>query len=128
MGSLTIHVSGPCAPDTAWARYAGIDEWASWAPHIKRVHADGRSLVTGLRGTVESVAHVAVPFQVQMVDHEQRVWTWQVRMGPVWVTLHHGVQAHGGGSRASLVMHGPTPVLAAYAPLARLALRRLVRR
>ncbi|WP_432080737.1 SRPBCC family protein [Streptomyces sp. WAC 04229] len=128
MGSLTIHASGPCDADTAWQRYACLDEWASWAPHIKRVRADGRSLVTGLSGTVESVAHVTVPFEVEMVDHSKRVWTWQVRIGPLRMALRHDVQAHGGGSRAGLTMHGPSPVLAAYAPLARLALRRLVRR
>ncbi|MFC9464354.1 SRPBCC family protein [Streptomyces coelicoflavus] len=124
---MIIHVSGPCGADTVWQRYTCLDAWASWAPHITRVHALRRTLVTGLSGTVESVAHVKIPFLVYMVDNEQRAWTWQVRVGPIRVTLHHDVHPHAGGSRAGLTMQGPTPVLAAYAPLARRALRRLVR-
>ncbi|MFE5392988.1 SRPBCC family protein [Streptomyces sp. NPDC056568] len=81
----------------------------------------------GLTGTVESYARIRVPFRVEAVDGVLRTWSWRVRLGPVRVRLHHCVRAREHGSETSLTMRGPMLVLAAYAPLARLALGRLVR-
>ncbi|WP_122615309.1 SRPBCC family protein [Streptomyces sp. Tu 4128] len=128
MASLTIHAEGPIDADTAWQRYARLDAWASWAPQIRRVHADRRLLVPGLTGQVESVAGIRVPFRVEAVDDVRRTWSWRVRVGPVGIRLHHRVHAREGGCRTDLTMNGPGLVPAAYAPLARFALRRLVRR
>ncbi|MGW8745031.1 SRPBCC family protein [Streptomyces sp. NPDC055794] len=127
MASLTIHAAGPVDADTAWRRYARLDEWAAWAPQIRCVHADRRLLAPGLTGRVESVAGIQVPFRVEAVDDVRRTWSWRVRVGPVRIRLHHGVHACEGGCRTDLTMNGPGLVLAAYAPLARFALRRLVR-
>ncbi|MFF7607757.1 SRPBCC family protein [Streptomyces parvulus] len=128
MASLSIHAVGPIDADAAWQRYVRLDEWASWAPQIRRVHADRRLLVPGLTGQVESVAGIRVPFRVEAVDDVRRTWSWRVRVGPVRMRLRHEVRAAEGGCRTDLAMTGPGLVLAAYAPLARLALRRLVRR
>ncbi|MEU0661020.1 MULTISPECIES: SRPBCC family protein [Streptomyces] len=127
MGTITLHAAGPASPDTVWQRYALLDEWPRWAPHIRAVHADGRALVAGLEGSVASVAGIRAAFVVESVDHDRREWTWRVRSGPLRLRLHHGVQTHPKGSATRLTMRGPLPVLAAYAPLARLALGRLVR-
>ncbi|MFB8752969.1 SRPBCC family protein [Streptomyces parvulus] len=128
MATLTLHVAGPIDADTAWRRYARLDEWASWAPHIRRVHARRRSLAPGLTGRVESVTGLKVPFRVDAVDDVRRAWSWRVRVGPVRLRLHHQVHARDGGCSTDLTLNGPGLVLAAYAPLARFALRRLVRR
>ena len=71
-----------------------------------------------------------VRFRVLAVDPAARVWTWQASAGPVVLRLHHGVApdpAGSGRTRTTLRVTGPAPVVLAYAPVARLALRRLVR-
>lgn len=127
MGRLILRATGPAAPGTVWRRYACVDRWPSWSPQIRAVHTPDRRLTAGMRGTVESVAGFRVAFVVESVDHDRRTWTWRVRLGPARLRLRHDVRAHGRGSTTSLTMHGPWLVLSAYAPLARLALRRLVR-
>ncbi|CAL9332536.1 SRPBCC family protein [Streptomyces sp. Tu 3180] len=127
MGRLTLRATGPARPATVWQRYADVDQWASWSPQIRAVHANGRTLAPGLSGTVESVVGVRAAFTVEAVDHRRHRWTWRVRLGPVRLRLDHEVHAHPRGSRTSLVMDGPVLAAAAYAPFARLALRRLVR-
>lgn len=127
MGRLTVHATGPARPETVWQRYACIDRWASWSPQIRSVRTPDRRLTSGMCGTVESIAGIRVAFTVEHVDHDHRAWTWRVRLGPTRLRLHHNVRAHGRGSTTGLTMEGPRPVILAYAPLARLALRRLVR-
>ena len=53
-------------------------------------------------------------------------WSWWVGLGPLGMPMDHGVDAEGDGSRAWARMYLPSWALAPYAPLARLALRRLV--
>ena len=72
-----------------------------------------------------------MPFEVREVDEPTRTWTWRVRLAPgglVRLHLEHGVEAHEDGSATWLHVTGPAPVVLAYAPLARLAMTRLVRR
>jgi hypothetical protein len=49
-----------------------------------------------------------------------------VRLGPVRLELHHGVEPHPRGCATWLRESGPAPVVAPYLPIARIALRRLV--
>ena len=70
---------------------------------------------------------VGVDFVVDSVDETARVWVWTVRKGPLTLHLDHRVVSEGSGTRTTLGMAGPLPVLLAYAPLARLAIGRLVR-
>lgn len=130
MATRTLRASGPADPALAWERYADPSRWAGWAPHLTGVDVPVARLRAGTRGRVFAMG-VPVPFQVDAVDEQSRTWAWTVspRLGPVrLVRLHleHGVEPEGSGSATWLRMHGPGPVLAAYAPLARLALRRLV--
>ncbi|WP_369212007.1 hypothetical protein [Streptomyces flavofungini] len=142
MGTMTSTAVGTASPETAWRRYVLLDEWPRWAPHIKGVRVDGprtvrrgtesretvpREIRPGLTGHVESVVGVRAAFVVESVDHDRREWVWRVRSGPLRLRLHHGVRPHPRGSATWLTMRGPVPVLAAYTPLARLALGRLVR-
>ena len=127
MGSITLRTSGSAPVNCVWQRYADTREWSTWSPQIRRVSTDGRQrIVPGLTGTVHGPAGIAVHFVVLDVDEEERTWTWQVRWGPVTLRLEHSVTSKGTCSATALTMRGPLPVLLTYAPLARLALHRLV--
>ena len=60
------------------------------------------------------------------VDEAAREWAWEARLGPLRLRLEHGVTAHLAGSSTWLRVHGPLPVILVYAPIARIALGRLV--
>lgn len=130
MATVTLRTRGDADPDTAWERYADPDLWSTWSPQIQRVDLDAPRLVPGARGTVRAGLlpwpTLPVPFRVLEVDEPGRTWAWTVRLGPVGLRLEHGVVPEPGGSATWLTVHGPAPVVAAYAPLARLALGRLV--
>jgi hypothetical protein len=87
-------------------------------------------LVAGGTGTVH-VGLLPFPtlplgFEVLTVDEQSRTWAWQVQVGPLRLRLEHGVTVSGTGSSTWLRVRGPLPVVAAYAPVARFALGRLV--
>ena len=129
MTRLSLHADGPADPGTVWRRYADTRLWSTWSPQISRVElgGDGHLIATGLRGRVIAIGGLRVPFEVTAVDAEAMTWSWRVRLGPVALRLVHGVDARGGGTRTTLDLHGLLPVVASYAPVAKLALRRLVR-
>lgn len=126
-GRIRLTAAGPRTPEEAWERYARPSLWPTWSPQIRRVDVPEDRLRPGLRGTVRSYGPLAVPFEVVAVDEGARTWRWVVRLGPVRLRLDHAVRAAGAGSATDLVVRGPWPVIGAYAPLAALALRRLVR-
>ena len=125
-GSLMLRASGGAPAHEVWDRYARPSRWATWAPHVSRVEVAEDHLREGLRGTVVGLGVLPVRFRVAHVDASARTWDWVVRAGPLALHLAHSVQAEGTGSATGLRMTGPLPVLLAYAPVARLALRRLV--
>ncbi len=126
MSSLTVRAQGPSGAADVWEAYADPQRWPQWAPQIRRVVAIGR-LRPGLTGQVWSFLPTPVSFEVVDVDARRRRWSWRVTLGPLRLRLDHGVDARDIGCSTWLTMHGPLPVLALYAPLARLALHRLVR-
>ena len=91
----------------------------------RRVEASADRLAFGVRGTVYAVGILPLAFSVTSCRPEDRTWSWQVRLGPVTLDLDHAVFPAGSGSRSTLSLAGPALVVMAYAPLARLALRRL---
>ncbi|MEJ2870030.1 SRPBCC family protein [Actinomycetospora sp. OC33-EN08] len=123
----TVAARGPLPADEAWERYADLDAWPRWAPQLTGVSAPSRRLVPGLEGVVRAVGVVRVPFHVLAVDEAARTWSWRVRVGPVRLVLHHGVEAEGDGSRTWLVTEGPAVVVGPYTPVAFVALHSLVR-
>jgi hypothetical protein len=126
MGALTLQARGPLPVDVVWERYADPQRWPQWAPQIRRVDAVGR-LRPGLDGRVHSYLPPGIAFRVLAVDARSRTWSWRVQLGPLALVLEHGVrEATHGGSETWLRLHGPMPVLLGYAPLAKLALNRLV--
>ncbi len=130
MSVLTLHATGPSAPDEVWERYAVLACWPSWAPQITGVDVtgptDGR-LRAGLHGRVRGPLGVAVPFVVTEVDERGRRWAWTAGPAPLRLGLVHWVSpGPDGGTTTGLRIRGPAPLLAGYAPLAAWALRRLV--
>jgi hypothetical protein len=130
MASLTLHARGVAPVTLAWERYADPELWATWAPQIQRVETTMARLVADGTGNVHagplSRPTLKVPFRVLAVDEHALEWSWQVHLGPIRLRLEHGVTATPDGSSTWLRVHGPLPVVLGYAPVATLALRRLV--
>ncbi|EWT00390.1 hypothetical protein N865_15835 [Intrasporangium oryzae NRRL B-24470] len=127
---MRLRATGPAAPATVWERYADTRLWPTWSPQVRRVEVGEGSprLRPGLAGQVVGTLGVRVTFVVDEVDEGAMTWSWHVRVGPVRMALDHGVRAHDDGTLTVLRITAPTPVAAAYAPLAQIALQRLVRR
>jgi len=76
----------------------------------------------GLEGSVTGLLGVRVRSRVTSVDVEAGRWAWEVRAGVVRLRIDHEVDY----GRAAITIDGPAPAVLAYAPVARLALSRLV--
>jgi uncharacterized protein YndB with AHSA1/START domain len=139
---LTLRARGDAPPDLVWERYADLDLWRTWSPQIERVQLargepEGARLRAGLEGVVHGPVGIAVRFRVTAVDEDALTWSWRVRPAPggriplpVALDLDHAVLARDDGSETTLTISGrppAAPLVVAYAPLARLALGRLVR-
>ncbi|MGB3827672.1 MAG: hypothetical protein WA962_02765 [Ornithinimicrobium sp.] len=132
MGELTLRASGPVDPSRAWQRYAEPARWADWAPHLRGVDYPLPRLRANTAGQVCGPWGLRVPFTVERCDEASRTWSWTVHLrvreaDVVTVALAHGVVADEGGCATWLRLRGRWPVILGYAPIAQLALRRLVR-
>lgn len=127
MAVRQLEARGPVGPEEVWDRYATLARWPEWSPQLRRVEASAAELALGVRGTAYALGGLPVPFTITSCRPEERTWSWRVRLGPVTVDLDHAVEPAGSGTRTTLALSGPALVLAAYAPLAQAALRRLVR-
>jgi hypothetical protein len=131
-GDLRLSATGPLSPDEAWERYTRPALWPSWSPHLREVDYPDDVVHAGTTGRVTGVGGLVAVFQIDAVDHDEHTWSWSVRSGPLRLSFDHGVEAtgpgspHPAGSTAWLVTHALWPVAVGYAPLARLALGRLV--
>lgn len=127
MASVTLRASGPATADEVWDRYRDTRRWSEWSPQIRSVQTSGGVLVVpGLTGSVRPFVGPSVQFEVEQVDLAARTWSWRVRFGPIRLDLVHGVVARDAASSTWLEIRGPIVVIAAYAPVAYLALRELV--
>lgn len=123
-----LGASGPLEPAAVWERYAVPALWSTWSPQITRVDSTSARLTAGTTGVVHGPLGVRVPFEVLSVDETRRRWSWRVRAALVTLELVHEVLGRpDGGTDTTLSVTGPAPVVLAYAPLAQLALSRLVR-
>jgi hypothetical protein len=130
MTALRVQAHGVAPVTLAWERYADPSRWSDWAPQIQGVETEMVRLVAGGTGTVRAGLlpwpTLGVPFRVLEVDEVAMQWSWEARIGPLRLRLEHGVTSHLTGSSTWLRVHGPLPVVLAYAPLARVALGRLL--
>jgi hypothetical protein len=130
MTALRLQAHGVAPVTLAWERYADPSRWSDWAPQIQRVETEMVRLVAGGTGTVRAGLlpwpTLGVPFRVLEVDEVAMQWSWEARIGPLRLRLEHGVTSHLTGSSTWLRVHGPLPLVLAYAPLARVALGRLL--
>ncbi|PWJ46493.1 Polyketide cyclase / dehydrase and lipid transport [Quadrisphaera granulorum] len=137
-----LAVTGAAPPPLAWERYADPSLWPTWSPQIASVVSSTVRLETGTTGVVRGHGGLRLGFTAEDVDDDARRWTWRVepthalfmplpgvlrRCGRL--RLEHGVALSGrvdGGSTTTLALEGAALVVLAYAPLAAVALRRLV--
>jgi hypothetical protein len=124
---LTVSAAGAAEPGDVWDRYVRPARWSQWSPQIRSVDYPDEVIATGGSGTVHGPCGLPVRFEVLDVDGENRCWSWAVTLAMVRLTLQHRVAARGSGTITELVVDGPAPVVLGYAPIARIALGRLVR-
>lgn len=131
---LRLTATGPAHPDEVWDRYLRPRRWSEWSPQIRRVERSDEEIRAGTTGRVWGPPGLAVDFTVTAVDAGERTWSWRVRvlLLGTHLALRHGVEDRDpadprAGTRTWLEVRGARPVVLAYAPLARLALARLVR-
>ncbi|GAB3845421.1 SRPBCC family protein [Dactylosporangium cerinum] len=124
-----ISVEGPRDVDEVWDRYVRPGRWPEWSPQIRAVDYPLEVLRPATSGVVHGPAGLRVRFQVVDVDGRNalRTWSWIVSVAGVRLALRHTVQATAAGTRTGLTVEGFAPVVASYLPVARVALRRLVR-
>jgi hypothetical protein len=120
-----IEARGPAPAEEVWDRYLTLSRWPEWSPQISRVEASADQLALGVRGTVYVAGVLPLAFTVTSCRPDDRAWSWRVRLGPVTLDLDHAVYPAGSGSRTTVSLAGPALLVAAYTPLAQLALRRL---
>lgn len=129
--TTTVHLDarGPRPASEVWESYADPSLWSSWSPQIRKVEFDrgATRIAAGVTGRVWSYAPIPVHFRIDNVEEAARAWTWDVHLGPVKLHLEHGVEAGAIKTLTWLKISGLSPVVLGYAPLARLALRSLVR-
>ena len=134
MTTLYLAATGPRPADEVWERYAQPGLWSTWAPQIRRVDVDVARLGGGEAGRVHGILGLSADFEVDSWDETARHWSWTVRpraaLLPVVpmprLHLGHGVRATEAGTLTWLRLTGPAALVVPYAPLARLALHRLV--
>ncbi|MEV0561036.1 SRPBCC family protein [Dactylosporangium sp. NPDC050588] len=124
-----VGVEGPRDAGDVWDRYVRPARWPEWSPQIRSVDYARERLAPGTSGVVHGPAGLRVPFQIVDVDETGpvRVWSWTVTAAGVRLHLRHTVRATARGTWTGLTVEGFAPAVLAYLPVARLALRRLVR-
>jgi hypothetical protein len=69
----------------AWALLTDTHAWPKWGPSVRAVEAPTRFITAGLRGRVQTVPGLWLPFEI--TDWEEgRAWAW--RVGGVAATGH----------------------------------------
>jgi len=139
-----LAAAGPASAAVAWERYADPQLWSTWSPQIAAVETSTPRLASGTTGVVRSHGGLLLDFLVEEVDDAARRWSWSVvprragglplpeavqrlgRLHLVHAVLDSGLVG-GTGSATTLLVTGSAPVVLTYAPLAGLALGRLVR-
>jgi hypothetical protein len=126
----SVAVEGPRRADDVWNRYVRPGRWPEWSPQIRSVVYAGDTLSPQTTGYVNGPGGLRVRFRILEVSAADPVrhWAWSVRAFGVRLHLRHTVRATATGTRTELIVRGFAPAVVLYLPVARSALRRLVRR
>jgi hypothetical protein len=128
MSTVTLSATGPLPAAEAWERYALPRRWPEWSPQITRVEMPVDRITPEVKGKLYAPGGFSLNFTIDAVDERARTWAWTIRVAVIKLRLEHWVEeGDDGGSVAGLRTTGPAPIVAAYAPLAQVALDRLVR-
>jgi hypothetical protein len=124
-----VVVCGPRRPDDVWDRYVRPARWPEWSPQIRSVTYPAATLSPRTAGVVHGPAGLRARFRITSVTATGpvRAWTWTVDAAGLRFRLRHTVEAADSGTRTTLTIQGFPPAVLLYLPIARLALRRLVR-
>jgi len=122
-----LTVRGPRAAQEVWEDYVRPARWSSWAPQILGVDVPADVIAPGVRGVVHGPLGLRVRFVVTAVDPAVRRWRWVVSAVGLDVGMEHTVVPVPGGCVTTLTIEAPAIVRVLYSPVARAALRRLVR-
>jgi hypothetical protein len=122
-------VCGPCPADEVWDRYVRPQRWPHWSPQIRSVTYPAERVQPQTAGVVHGLGGLRVHFRILDVEATGpvRAWSWTVTAAGIRLHLRHTVEATPAATRTALTVHGPAPAVLLYLPVARLALRRLVR-
>jgi hypothetical protein len=127
MSTRSVEVIGPRDAGAVWERYAVPGSWPDWLPQITGVDLSAPRLAAGAKGKLHAPMGVSIPFAVDSVDEQARMFAWTIRVGLLRLRLQNWVhEGPYGGSVAGMRVEGPGPLVAAYAGQARAALERLV--
>ena len=124
---FTVSAKGAASPEEVWARYTQPERWPTWAPHMKRAIYPYPRIVEGTFGRVYAYGGFSLPFSIDALDADGWTWGWSVYVAGQRIELKHGVVAGASHTRAWVSIGLPLPIALGYAPIAKLALRRLVR-
>lgn len=109
----------PVCAARAWDLLIDTQAWLAWGPSIRAVDAPDRLIGPGMRGRVQTVLGVWLPYLITDWD-AGRLWAWQV--GGIRATSHLVEPLDSSRCRVSFAV----PAWAAfYLPVCRLALYRL---
>ena len=120
MRRLRVHREVDAPAERLWSLLTDLDAWPRWGPTVRSARVDG-GFGLGARGTVTTLAGLALPFEITELDDGVR-WAW--RVAGVEAT-DHTVTAIG-PDRCRVGFGVPWPA-APYLAVCRLALARLDR-
>lgn len=123
---LTVRAKGSASPDVVWARYTEPEQWPTWAPHMKRAEYPYSRVTPGTFGRVYAYGGFSLLFSIDAVDEAERTWDWSVYVGSQRIELKHGVVSRGSRTQTWASVGLALPLALGYAPVAKLALHRLV--
>lgn len=125
----TVEAIGPAPAGAVWERYMDPTRWSSWAPQIDGVEYSEQRLTADTTGRVRGPMWTHVDFEIVSVDEAEWTWTWNAwfQFRALSLVLTHGVASRPDGCRTWVTIRGSRALIVPYAPVAKLALMRLVR-
>lgn len=107
--------------DVAWRLLTDTEAWPRWGPSVRAVDAPARFIDAGMRGRVQTVAGLWLPFEVTAWE-PGRSWSW--RVAGVAATGHRVVPVDLRACQVEFTVPAWAPF---YLPVCAAALRRLDR-